>query len=167
MYWFLIHTKPRQEVCALENLERQGYECYLPLLRVEKLRRRQVVVTEEALFPRYLFIRLGEESTGKSWHPIRSTRGVSQLVRFGSEPARVADELIDLIREKESATDTEAPRALYQPGDRLTITSGAFAGVDGIYQTMDGEQRVIMLIELMQKTTQIRVAPGDLHKTAL
>ncbi len=34
--WYLIHTKPRQEHIALTNLERQGYTCYLPLLRVEK-----------------------------------------------------------------------------------------------------------------------------------
>ena len=38
MQWYLIHTKPRQEVCALENLQRQGYECYLPQLVLEKLR---------------------------------------------------------------------------------------------------------------------------------
>ena len=37
MHWYLIHTKPRQELRALENLERQGYECYLPLLPTEKI----------------------------------------------------------------------------------------------------------------------------------
>ncbi|MDR0735595.1 MAG: hypothetical protein LBF51_01965, partial [Zoogloeaceae bacterium] len=31
MHWHLIHTKIRLERRALENLERQGYECYLPL----------------------------------------------------------------------------------------------------------------------------------------
>ena len=38
MHWFLIHTKPRQEGIALENLERQGYPCYLPMLAAEELR---------------------------------------------------------------------------------------------------------------------------------
>jgi hypothetical protein len=25
MHWYLVHTKPRRERCALENLQRQGY----------------------------------------------------------------------------------------------------------------------------------------------
>ena len=33
--WYLIHTKIRQERVALENLERQGFKCFLPLIRAE------------------------------------------------------------------------------------------------------------------------------------
>ena len=78
--WYLIHTKIRQERVALENLERQGFECFLPLIRAEKLRRGQLLVVQEALFPRYLFIRLGTGLESQSWSPIRSTVGVSRLV---------------------------------------------------------------------------------------
>ena len=56
--WFLVHTKPRQEDVALVNLERQGYRCYLPRLRVEKILRRKAVVVIEPMFSRYLFVRL-------------------------------------------------------------------------------------------------------------
>ena len=54
MEWFLIHTKPRQEVIALENLERQDYPCYLPMLPTEKLRQGKLITLQEPLFPRYL-----------------------------------------------------------------------------------------------------------------
>jgi hypothetical protein len=33
--WYLVYSKPRQELCSLENLERQGFECFLPLIAVE------------------------------------------------------------------------------------------------------------------------------------
>ena len=82
--WYLIHTKPRQEHIALTNLERQGYTCYLPLLRVEKIRRRKAEVVSEPMFARYLFVRLSTSDNAPSWAPIRSTLGVSQLVRFGA-----------------------------------------------------------------------------------
>ena len=59
MHWYLVHTKPRQEKCALENLQRQGFQCYLPTLLSEKLRQGVLTVVDEPLFPRYLFIRLG------------------------------------------------------------------------------------------------------------
>lgn len=74
MHWYLIHTKPRQEKCALENLERQGYACYLPMLPTEKLRQRILTIGEEPLFPRYLFIQLDSGALAKSWSPIRSTK---------------------------------------------------------------------------------------------
>jgi transcriptional antiterminator RfaH len=57
--WYLIHTKIRQERVALENLDRQGFECFLPTILAEKLRRGALQVMKEPLFPRYLFIRLG------------------------------------------------------------------------------------------------------------
>lgn len=97
MRWCLVHTKPRQEKCALENLNRQGYQCYLPTLPSEKLRQGLLTFVDEPLFTRYLFIRLGEGDSARSWAPIRSTKGVSSLVSFGLEPARVDDSLIELL----------------------------------------------------------------------
>ena len=88
MHWYLVQTKPRQEQCALDNLQRQGYECYLPTLRAEKIRQGAVAVVAEPLFPRYLFIRLSQENSAPSWAPIRSTKGVTRLVSFGVEPAK-------------------------------------------------------------------------------
>ena len=38
-HWYLIHTKPQQELRALQNLERQGYVCFYPKLTTEKLKR--------------------------------------------------------------------------------------------------------------------------------
>jgi transcriptional antiterminator RfaH len=89
MHWYLIHTKPRQENIALENLHKQGYTCYLPLFKVEKIRRGKLAVVLEALFPRSLFIQLDTELSSQSWTPIRSTKGVNHLVDFEVRPAKV------------------------------------------------------------------------------
>ena len=114
--WYLIHTKPRQEALALTNLSRQGFECYMPMLRLEKIRQRKTALVAEAMFPRYLFIRLDTSGSGQSWSPIRSTLGVNQLVRFGGQPAKVDGQLIDLIRSREQGTQAQA---LFSAGARL------------------------------------------------
>jgi transcriptional antiterminator RfaH len=163
MHWYLIHSKPRQEKCALENLERQGYPCYLPTLPAEKLRRGQLRVSDEPLFPRYLFIRLGQGDTAKSWAPIRSTKGVSQLVRFGSEPAKVDDALVEQLRAHEAALQAE-PERLFSPGERVRVADGPFAGIEGVYQMAEGERRVMVLIELLNKPVRVPVAPTSLRK---
>jgi transcriptional antiterminator RfaH len=163
MHWHLVHTKPRQEKFALENLQRQGYQCYLPTLPSEKLHQGILMVTDEPLFPRYLFIRLGQGDSAKSWAPIRSTKGVSRLVSFGVEPARVDDGLIELLRAHEASVQTE-PERLFKPGERVRLTEAPFAGIEGIYQMADGERRVMVLIELLSKQVRVHVAPAGLRK---
>ena len=70
--WYLLYSKPRQEGVAVENLKRQGYETYLPLVRTRRRRQGQYVSLVEPMFPRYLFIHLSDQTD--NWGPIRSTR---------------------------------------------------------------------------------------------
>ena len=132
MHWCLVHTKPRQEKVALENLCRQGYQCYLPILPSEKLCRGLLTISDEPLFPRYLFIRLGLGDSAKSWAPIRSTKGVSCLVSFGGEPARVDGGLIELLRTQEASMQAE-PERLFKSGEYVHLTDAPFSGIKGVY----------------------------------
>lgn len=159
--WYLVHTKPRQEDIALANLERQGYECYLPEIRIERIRRRKTEVTTEPMFPRYLFIRLDSSDQGKSWSPIRSTLGVSQLVHFGARAAKVDDSLVDLLRQRERSLPTEA---MFQSGDSVVIADGPFAGIEAIYQTADAERRAFILLEILSKPVSMHIDAGRLRK---
>ena len=139
MHWYLVHTKPRQEKCALENLHRQGYQCYLPTLPSEKLRQGLLMVADEPLFPRYLFIRLGQGDSAKSWAPIRSTKGVSRLVSFGIEPARVDDDLIELLRTQETSVQTE-PERLFKQGERVRLTEAPLPDRGGTGWLLRGQR---------------------------
>lgn len=163
MHWYLVHTKPKQEKSALENLERQGYQCYLPTLPTEKLRQGAIAVCEEALFPRYLFIRLGQGDSAKSWSPIRSTKGVSRLVSFGIEPARVHEGLVEFLLAREAVTQAE-PERLFKPGERVRLVEGPFTGIEAIYHVADGDRRVMVLIEILSKSVPVLLSPSSLRK---
>ncbi len=157
MHWYAIHSKPRQEERALENLQRQGFEAWLPMLTVEKVLRSKLVQVIEPMFSRYLFIRLDTEQT--NWSPIRSTLGVSKLVSFGNRPAVVADELIEALQQ----LPEQAPQRLIQPGQQVKIVSGPLRGLEGIYQQADGELRAMVLIELLNKQHRIVTDMQDLR----
>ena len=159
--WYLVHTKPRQEDIALANLERQGYECYLPQMRIERVRRRKAEVATEPMFPRYLFIRLDSSDQGKSWSPIRSTLGVSQLVHFGARAAKVDNTLVDFLRQRERSLPTEV---MFHSGDSVVITDGPFAGIEAIYQTADAERRAFILLEILAKPVSMHIDAGRLRK---
>ena len=161
MTWYLIYTKPRQEAVALTNLSRQGFECYLPMLRVEKIRHRKTTLVAETMFPRYLFIRLDTSSSGQSWSPIRSTLGVNQMVKFGGQPAKVDAQLIDLIRFRETG---QAVQPMFAPGDHVVVADGPFAGLEAIYQTTDAERRSMILLEMLCKPVHMRIDTANLRK---
>lgn len=154
--WYLVHTKPKQEQRALENLQRQGYPCFLPLVPVESVRRGRLVVAQQALFPRYLFIQLDDSLQARAWGPVRSTLGVTRLVSFGVQPARVPDDLVQQLQQQVQDLAT-APQPLFQPGQAVRITQGPFAGLDCIYQMPDGDQRAMVLLTLLQRPVQVPV----------
>ncbi len=150
MHWYVIHIKPRQEQRALENLQRQGFEAWLPMIALEKLRRGQLTQVVEPMFSRYLFIRLDTVQT--NWSPIRSTLGVSKLVAFGNTPAAVPDDLIAALRNM-----PPPPRErMMNPGDEVQFVAGPLKGLRGIYQQHDGEARAMVLIELLSQPQTIQ-----------
>ena len=159
--WHLVYTKAQQEDIALVNLERQGYTCYLPRLRIDKIRRRKAEITIEPMFPRYLFVRLDLSGQGKSWSPIRSTVGVQQLIYFGSRAAQVDDALIDWLRRREAERPTEA---MFKPGEAVVITDGPFAGIEAIYQTANADRRAMILLEILSKPVRMQIDSGRLRK---
>jgi transcriptional antiterminator RfaH len=161
MFWYLIQTKPRSENVALVNLSNQGYKCYLPKMKVEKVLNKKIEIKKVPLFPRYLFINLDLNFESKSWAPIRSTRGVSNLVRFGQIPAKIHDDLVQYIYIRENLSESEV-QPLFQQGQSLKIINGPFSGFDSIYQGMDSEMRVMVLLEFMQNPLQIKLELNQL-----
>lgn len=164
MSWYVVHTKPRQESRALLNLERQGYECFLPHITKKKLGRSSLELITEPLFARYLFISLDTDLSSKSWAPIRSTLGVSKLVTFGSEPAQVHSLLIEQLKDHETNLSRQ-PQSPFQEGDRVTIRGGAFAGLEAIYQIDDGVARAMVLIELLHRPIRVALPITNLKMT--
>ncbi len=160
MTWFLIYTKPKQEMRALENLQRQGYTVWLPTMTFEKLRRGRIELASEPMFSRYLFIRL--DVSVSNWAPIRSTLGVSRLVTFGAQPATVPEDLVSALRN----APAPRPRELLTQGDEVRFIDGPLRGLHAIFQQRDGEARAMVLIELLSKPHSITVSLGDLRPAA-
>jgi transcriptional antiterminator RfaH len=160
--WYVIQCKPREETRALENLERQAFSCYLPLLTVEKLRhgcKRDVL---EPLFPTYLFIHLDQVSD--NWRPIRSTRGVIQIVRFNEYAVPIRNELIDHIRQRLADPLTKVP--YLRPGDRVLITEGGFANLEAIFLANDGDARVVLLMNILHQEQTLSFPTVAVRKLA-
>jgi transcriptional antiterminator RfaH len=134
--------------------------CYLPTLSVEKLRQGSRVEVQECLFPGYLFIHLDE--VRDNWHPIRSTRGVIQIVRFNLHPLPVRDELVATIRQRLEVAPTKIP--YLQPGERVRITEGCFSNFEAIFVANDGTERVTLLMHILHSGQKVTVPLTSVRK---
>lgn len=154
--WYLIHTKPKQESIAKENLEKQDYPVYLPMAIIRRKRKGKSVRVIEAMFPRYLFINLSEQTD--DWGPIRSTIGVSSLIRFGLEPAKIPQLLIDALIERETPEGIhELPVKDFEQGQKVVISEGPFEGYEALFATHESNERVSLLLKIAGQTAKIQL----------
>ncbi len=166
MKWYVIHTKVREEFRALENLQNQGYEVFLPICQVQKKSHGKIKLATEPLFSRYLFIRLSDVTS--NWFPIRSTRGVSSLLRFGvtTEPVQIPDFVVDYLKQR---CDQEEPlHELFKQGEILEITNGPFKGLTGFFEKIqrspDGLTRARVLVEVLGSVQKLNIKLTQIKK---
>lgn len=163
MQWFAVQAKPRQESTAKEQLQRQGYHVYLPMMTVRKRRRTAWTTSTEPLFPRYLFV--NANISEQSLAPIRSTVGVSGLVRFGNALRPVPDAVVHYLQQAEAAQGAAPGEESwpFRAGDKVAVLEGAFAGLTAVFEGAQPEARAMILIELLGRQNTVEVPINALN----
>ena len=160
--WYLIYTKPQQEEIALLNLERQGYEAYLPKVSGLKRKQGRSIKTVVPMFPRYVFIHLDNQTD--NWAPIRSTLGVANLVRFGMDAARVPDKLIGELHSRQNVDGLVAlPNKDYKEGQRVRIAVGPFEGYEAIFSEKQAQNRVLVLLKIAESFVNLKLDQQEIE----
>jgi len=151
--WYLLKTKPRQEKTAIINLENQEYCSYCPIVTINS---KSVV-----LFPGYIFIYLDKKS--ENWSPIRSTKGISNFVRFGLNFAQVPDSVVDFIKTNQIITSDKIKKINeFKKGDKVQITDGALKNCIAIFKSFKSDERVLLLMNLLGQQQVINIKKESL-----
>lgn len=147
--WYLVQCKARQDARAQEHLLRQGFDCFCPTLNVEILKGGKLRRLSQPMFPGYLFVHFRAQD---NWTALRSTRGVTRVVSFSGTPSQVPDSIVEHLRQR-CAEAGEC--AALKPGDRVHVRLGPYAEMDAIFLAMDGEQRVLLLLNILNRQQQV------------
>jgi transcription elongation factor/antiterminator RfaH len=149
-FWGVAQTETRREATAARFLADQGFVTYLPRIRVQK--------RVQPLFPSYLFVRIESR-----WWNINQTIGVIALLTTGDAPARLRDNVIEIIKAKERGGIVRLPDPnQLRSGARVRITRGSFEGHIAIYQGMSGKDRERVLLNLLGRKVLAEVHKQDL-----
>ncbi len=151
--WFAVRTKPRRETYACEQFTKQGYVVYLPVCLQLIRHARKKSMEPRPVFPGYLFLHL--HSDERNWTKIRSTFGVLEVVHFGMDYPAIPDELISILRDREDergyVKHDAASGQGFKPQQKLRFKYGSFEGVKGLFVEMRGDDRVLLLLNLLQR----------------
>jgi len=169
--WYVVLTKPKQEERAEEHLIAQGGEVFLPRIQLEKILKGERTDVIEPLFPGYLFVNI--EGCEQLVGSIRSTRGVRQLLKFGTKPLIVQNALIGDLKNrcysqvenqtKSSLGSSAGKQTVFKQGQVVEVSSGPFKDYQAIFKQFDGEARAIILLNLLNQQQELLVELECLH----
>ena len=155
--WFLLYCKGKEEQRAVDNLKNQDIKSFFVSAPIEKIIRNKKVIKEEPLFPNYIFVKLNIKTN--NFNSVRSTRGVIDFVRCGIEYIKVPISLVDNLKKYHKK---EAER-VFNKDDKLFINSGPFKNLDAIYQCADGLERSVVLVNILQKQSRVKIPNSNLR----
>lgn len=152
--WFALLTRPRHEKVVAEALNGKGLETFLPLAQRRHQYARRSRQFDVPLFPGYLFCRFHLSRR----LPVITTPGVVQIVGAGTSPTPVSDgEITSLqIARREGIPAHSHP--FLREGERVAITEGPLAGMKGIVVTEKGALRIVVSIDLLQRSVLLEIA---------
>jgi len=160
--WYAVHTRPHAEARALENLERQGFEAWLPLYRKQRRRARRSEQVLRPLFPRYLFVVL--DLDGEQWRPVLSTYGVADLVGSGDGPLALADAVIDALRARADEDGHYTLARGLKSGDKVRIESGPMRALEGILEVEGDTDRVVVMLHLLGREVRVKLSSDEIDR---
>ena len=157
--WFAAYTSPRHEKHVSLQMGRHGIHNFLPLyksIRRWKDRRKEL---ELPIFPGYLFVRIALRERLR----VLQLPGVVQLVSFQGQPAPLPDADIEMLQRQMAQNSGLQPHPFLTVGKRVRVHSGSMAGVEGILVRKKDKFRVVVSIELIQRSVAMEIDQADIE----
>lgn len=148
--WYAVRVRSNTETLAVSGLLRRGLESYYPH-RPHPSRRATRPI---ALFPGYVFARFEYEDA-----KLQVIRAPYVVQVIGGRGDCIQESDINAIRR---FVDSDYPLLMHHAwkvGQRVRITRGAFAGIEGMVLRQDLPQkpRVLVSVELISRAISVQV----------
>src|SRR6266576_3902467 len=156
-HWYAAYTCAHHEKCVAAELGMREVEHFLPLyssLRRWKDRRVQL---DLPLFPGYVFVRLALCDRLR----VVQIPSVVRLVGFGGLPTALPDTEMEIMQSGLSKSLCAEPHPFLAVGRRVLITRGPFAGLEGVMKRKKSSLRVVVSLELIQRSVAVDVETAD------
>jgi transcriptional antiterminator RfaH len=155
--WYVIHTHPKQEDRAGDNLRVLGVPIFNPKIRERRYNQFSITPTYmvKPLFSRYIFAQF---KINDLYHKVRFTRGVSSVVSFGEGPIPITEEIIALIKSNIKGDGFVRIGEEIRPGDRVIVKNGPLKNFAGVFEReMKDTDRIRILLETVSYQAHVEI----------
>lgn len=162
--WYTIHTysgyedrvaealKQRIESLGMEN---KIFEVMVPKENTIKIKNGRRRVVERKIFPGYVLVKMAVDDD--SWYVVRNTPNVTGFVGFGTTPTELSEDEFKKIQRRMGVKEPTYKIDL-SLGETVTITDGAFRGMDGQVADIDEKRgRVKVLVAAFGRETPVEL----------
>ena len=149
--WFAITVKPRHEKIVTTALRNKGYTAFLPLYSGRHRHAGRTKTVDLPLFPGYLFCRFDPFCR----LPILTIPGVFSIIAIGTRLVPVDEAEITALQRVTKEGLYVAACVFPQTGDMVRIEEGPLRGVQGIFQRVQQEDRLVLSVSLLQRAVSV------------
>src|SRR6267142_485329 len=157
--WYAAYTCANHEKHVAAELGAREVEHFLPLYSSVRRWKDRRVNLDLPLFPGYVFVRL---ALGDRLRVVQIP-SVVRLVGFGGLPTALPDTEMEILRSGLSERLRAEPHPFLTVGRRVRITAGPFAGLEGVLKRKKSSLRVVVTLELIQRSVAVDVDVADVR----
>lgn len=158
--WFAVWTRSRAEKSVHEQLERKGFESFLPtVMRWSRWKDRKKQV-DWPLFPGYCFARFEERDSLK----VLTCVGVATIISFDGKLAPIPDHELDAVRRLVNSGLQYDPCPFIKEGDIVEVIHGPLKGVKGRLIRKGPHARLILSVDMISRAVSVTVDAADVKQ---
>ena len=157
--WYAIYTCARHEKRVSEQLQLRQVESFLPLYDAVHRWKDRRVHLQLPLFPGYVFVHIAPSDRLR----VLELPSVVRMVGFNGQPAALADEEIVSLRDGLAGQLRAEPHPYLKVGRRVRVRRGPLAGRDGILLRKKDKLRLVLSIDLIQRSVAVEVDAADIE----
>src|SRR5437016_6381227 len=157
--WYAAYTSANHEKRVAEQLGVREVEHFLPLYASARRWKDRRVTLQLPLFPGYIFVHMALRDRLK----VQQVPGVARLVGFDGKLVALPEKEIQALRRSFESGVRAEPHPYLTVGRRVRVKSGPLAGTQGILLRRKGNFRVVISIELIQRSVAVDTEVADVE----
>ena len=147
--WFVVYTKPQQELKVVSQLSAMGITNYCPTITLVKHYSDRKKKVNKPLLSSYVMVELEEKEREK----VFVCNGIVRYLFFLVKPAVIPASEINLMQDHLNGVYNDFKVTTLSVGDSHTITEGPFSGVSGRVVETDNTKVKLELASLGMRIT--------------
>ena len=153
--WYVVQIKPNSYGLAYQNLERQGFETFLPKMKITSRKNNKFIEKESYVFSGYIFVSFNPKLA--KWNTINSTYGVIKILTFNNKPKEISSYLILALRNRYCFNPIQPKKNNLLKGDFIKINTGPFTEFIAEIENIDKNNRIWVLLEYAGKKQKVNI----------